>query len=74
MADEIDNSALLEHDGIGHGQYYRNDCFADHLEKYLTTLETPLPGTHCEAVYPMQPPAVTTTSSGGPAVRPVHPG
>ncbi|MEU6270172.1 alpha/beta hydrolase [Saccharopolyspora shandongensis] len=71
VADQIDNSVLLEHDGIGHGQYYRNDCIAGHVEKYLTTLETPAPGTRCEAVYPTAPP-VAATSAGGPSVRPAY--
>jgi TAP-like protein len=76
VADQIDNSVLLEYDGIGHGQYYRNDCVREKVDRYLTTLETPPPGTHCEAVYPTEPPppAIAGTSTNGPATRPAHTG
>ncbi|MER7014039.1 alpha/beta hydrolase [Saccharopolyspora sp. NPDC000359] len=55
VAEQIDNSVLLHYDGIGHGQYYHSPCVADHVNDYVTTLRTPEPDTHCEAVWPTAP-------------------
>ncbi|WP_246472102.1 alpha/beta fold hydrolase [Saccharopolyspora phatthalungensis] len=70
VAGQIDNSVLLYHDGIGHGQYYRSLCVREKVDRYLITLETPDPNTHCEAVYPTQPPPATTAMSTSPPARP----
>ncbi len=74
VANQIDNSVLLYHDGIGHGQYYRSACVRERVDRYLITLETPAPNTHCEAVYPTQPPPTLTGISTVPTTRPVHAG
>ncbi|MCI2419036.1 alpha/beta hydrolase [Saccharopolyspora sp. K220] len=71
VAEQIDNSVLLSYDGIGHGQYYRSDCVSEQVDRYLTTLETPAPGTHCEAVWPTTP-SPAAAAIAGPTVRPVH--
>ncbi|MDA3647765.1 alpha/beta hydrolase [Saccharopolyspora indica] len=55
VADQIENSVLLHYDGVGHGQYYHSPCVTDYVDDYVTTLRTPAPDTHCEAVWPTQP-------------------
>ncbi|MEV0703457.1 alpha/beta hydrolase [Saccharopolyspora sp. NPDC050389] len=69
VADQIDNSVLLNYDGIGHGQYYHSPCVNQHIENYLTTLETPAQNTTCEAVWPTEPPPPGATNAT-PAARP----
>lgn len=71
VARQIRNSVLLSYDGVGHGQYGRSACAQAHIERYLTDLVTPAPGTHCAAVYPTTPP-VTTLATADAAPRPVH--
>ncbi|GAA4834749.1 alpha/beta hydrolase [Saccharopolyspora rosea] len=70
VAEQIPHSVLLEHDGIGHGQYYRNDCVTGRVEDYLTTLRTPPPNTHCPAAWPAEPPPAA--KSAPPPRRPAH--
>jgi len=70
VASQIRNSVLLTYDGIGHGQYYQGStCTKSAIERYLTDLVTPAPGTHCPAVYPTTPQAATHTAE---IRRPVH--
>ncbi len=71
VADQIDDSVLLEYDGIGHGQYYQSGCIRNHIERYLLTLRTPAPNTHCPAEYPTTRPA-TTQSLPAPTPKPTH--
>ena len=63
VADQIENSVLLDYDGIGHGQYNRSDCVSDRVNDYLVMLRTPAPGTHCEAVWPTTPPPPAVRSA-----------
>ncbi|HEX6684631.1 MAG TPA: alpha/beta hydrolase, partial [Candidatus Limnocylindrales bacterium] len=44
------NGRLLTHDGWGHGAYGRSACIDAIVDRYLVTLELPLPGTSCPGV------------------------
>jgi hypothetical protein len=61
VAQQISNSVLLTYDGVGHGQYTLSSCARAHVDRYLTDLVTPAPGTRCAAEYP------TATASGAEA-------
>ncbi|QWF77437.1 alpha/beta hydrolase [Amycolatopsis sp. CA-230715] len=71
VADQLANSALLEYDGIGHGQYFNSRCVRDHVERYLLTTKTPDRGTRCAAVWPTTPPPAKTESLTLPT-KPAH--
>ncbi|MFC4014895.1 alpha/beta fold hydrolase [Nonomuraea purpurea] len=75
-AAQIPNSRILEHDGVGHGQYRNSTCARTHIETYLTSLKLPPPGTRCAAEYPAQPPATTKATDDRRPVsatgRPLH--
>ncbi|MDI5977398.1 alpha/beta hydrolase [Amycolatopsis magusensis] len=70
VARQLRNAALLEYDGIGHGQFGRSTCVREQVETYLVALKTPAPGTRCAAVWPKSPEPATT--SGTPETRPTH--
>jgi pimeloyl-ACP methyl ester carboxylesterase len=70
VARQIRNSVLLSYDGVGHGQYQRSTCAKAHIERYLTDLVTPGPGTHCAAEYPTAPPPAALATAS--AELPVH--
>ncbi|AXB47504.1 hypothetical protein A4R43_37785 [Amycolatopsis albispora] len=68
VARQLRNSALLEYDGIGHGQFRRSTCVREHVENYLVSLKTPAPGARCAAVWPTAPSATAEAD----VVRPTH--
>ncbi|MBN6037108.1 alpha/beta hydrolase [Amycolatopsis sp. 195334CR] len=70
VARQLRNAALLEYEGIGHGQYNRSTCVREQVEKYLVSLKTPGFGARCAAVWPKTPEPATTAD--GPAERPTH--
>ncbi|MBV9844818.1 MAG: alpha/beta fold hydrolase [Kutzneria sp.] len=49
---QIANSVLLNYDGVGHGDYFLSPCARTAIETYLTDLRTPVPDSHCPAVWP----------------------
>ncbi|MET8763862.1 alpha/beta hydrolase [Lentzea sp. NPDC004782] len=62
VSQQISNSVLLTYDGVGHGQYTLSSCARAHVDRYLTDLVTPAPGTHCAAEYPTAPPMTAQRS------------
>ncbi len=48
-------AVLLTYDGAGHGDYWLSPCARAAIDTYLLTLRTPPPGTHCPAVWPVEP-------------------
>ncbi|MGC7096485.1 alpha/beta hydrolase [Amycolatopsis lurida] len=70
VARQLRNAALLEYEGIGHGQYYRSTCVREQVEKYLVSLKAPGFGARCAAVWPKAPEPTTTADT--PAGRPTH--
>ncbi|MGW2638575.1 alpha/beta hydrolase [Streptomyces sp. NPDC001348] len=66
VADQLGSEAVfLTYDGVGHGDYWRSPCARDAIDTYLLTLQTPLPGTHCPAVWPTEPSAERRSLTGG---------
>ena len=64
---------MLTYDGIGHGQFRNSPCARSYIERYLTELKLPVPGTHCPAVFPAA--AASTLGApdlAAPAGRPRH--
>ncbi|MUN38529.1 alpha/beta hydrolase [Actinomadura litoris] len=57
VARQIPGSVLLTYDGIGHTSYTRNPCTTAAIDRYLLTLRTPPPDTHC----PAEPAPLTET-------------
>ncbi|TDD73377.1 alpha/beta hydrolase [Actinomadura rubrisoli] len=57
VARQIPGAVLLTYDGVGHSVYTYEPCTTAAIDRYLLTLETPLPGTHC--------PAMPLPSTGG---------
>ncbi|TDD31704.1 alpha/beta hydrolase [Actinomadura sp. KC06] len=49
VARQIPGAVLLTYDGIGHVNYISNACSTAAINRYLLTLRTPPPGTHCPA-------------------------
>ncbi|MWK40354.1 alpha/beta fold hydrolase [Actinomadura sp. J1-007] len=49
---QIPGSVLLTYDGVGHETYLHSPCGRAATDRYLLTLNTPAPGTHCPAVWP----------------------
>jgi pimeloyl-ACP methyl ester carboxylesterase len=47
-----DEGVLLTYEGWGHGAYNSSPCAQRAIDRYLITLATPAPGTHCPAVDP----------------------
>ncbi|WP_242904560.1 alpha/beta hydrolase [Actinomadura terrae] len=59
VARQIPGSVLLTYDGIGHRAYNRSACINAAVNRYLLTLRTPPPNTHC----PAEPAPLTETPS-----------
>jgi hypothetical protein len=57
VAQQIEDSVLLQYDGVGHGQFRNSVCARGYIESYLIDSRTPAQGTHCAAELPTQPAA-----------------
>jgi hypothetical protein len=63
MAQTLERGVLLTRDGIGHGSYGTAvPCIDDAVDHYLTTGQTPAPGTVC----PEEPATTAPTPTDGP--------
>jgi hypothetical protein len=49
VAAQLPGSALVVHDGMGHGASTRTECTRDLLYRYLADTTLPPDGTHCPA-------------------------
>ncbi|GAA0637100.1 alpha/beta hydrolase [Kutzneria viridogrisea] len=66
VAEQLDGAALLEYDGIGHGQFFNSSCVRAKVEEYLVTEQAPARGTRCAAVWPTTPPSAPAP------ITPIH--
>ncbi|GAB2484847.1 alpha/beta hydrolase [Streptosporangium sandarakinum] len=77
VARQIPRSALLEYEGVGHGQFRNSACAHDAIVDYLIELKVPQPGTRCAPEYPTEPSAATKPAESPSLTRtgrPVHAG
>jgi pimeloyl-ACP methyl ester carboxylesterase len=52
---QVEDSVLLQYDGVGHGQFRNSVCARTYIENYLINQKTPARGTHCAPEFPTQP-------------------
>ncbi|MFD9890866.1 alpha/beta hydrolase [Amycolatopsis sp. NPDC059027] len=65
VAEQLEDAALLEYEGIGHGQFFTSTCVRAKVEDYLITTRPPEHGARCPAVWPATRPVPAASRTSG---------